>query len=261
MKISIVTPSLNRGSYIQDAIESVASQDYPNKEHLIFDALSSDQTIGVLKEVDYLPHLSWVAEPDKGQSDAINKGFRAATGDIVAWLNADDYYLPGTFSKVAKFFETHPDIDILYGDTLFVDQDKQFLRYKKDHPFDYNLFLYYGCFIQTTSTFFRRKIIDQNDLLDVSFKAAMDYEYFVRLANLDYRFEYMPEVFGAFRWHDENVSRVFIDKSRRECRQVLDQYGFKLSQNEQINRRLHRLAALFYRGKRRFLRLKAVLSI
>jgi glycosyltransferase involved in cell wall biosynthesis len=131
MKISIVTPSFNQGQFIADAIESVANQDYPDKEHIIIDAQSTDKTIEVIKSYEHLPHLKWVSEPDEGQADAINKGFKMASGDVVAWLNADDYYLADTFSKVADVFERNPQVNIVYSDTMLVDKNKKLLRIKK----------------------------------------------------------------------------------------------------------------------------------
>ena len=106
-RISIVTPCLNMGAFIEDAIRSVQSQAYPNFEHIIVDACSSDNTLDVLKRY---PHLRWVSEKDRGQSDGLNKGFRMATGNIVGWLNADEYYLPGAFHAVAYASEANPSI-------------------------------------------------------------------------------------------------------------------------------------------------------
>ena len=92
MKISIITPSYNYGRYLGEAIESIARQNYPDVEHIVVDGQSTDDTLEVLQRYAHLPHLKWVSEPDEGQTDAINIGFRMATGDVVAWLNADEYY-------------------------------------------------------------------------------------------------------------------------------------------------------------------------
>ena len=117
IKISIVTPSFNQGKYIQDAIESVLNQKHKNFEHIIIDACSEDQTIEILKKY---PHLKWISEPDKGQSDALNKGFNKATGDIIGWLNADDIYLPNTFNIISKSLNDKA-IDAVYGNYNFID--------------------------------------------------------------------------------------------------------------------------------------------
>jgi glycosyltransferase involved in cell wall biosynthesis len=254
MKISIVTPSFNQGQFIADAIESVANQDYPNKEHIIIDAQSTDETIEVIKRYEHLPHLRWVSEPDKGQSDAINKGFRMASGDVVAWLNADDYYLTNTFFKVANAFNENPHASIIYSDTMLVDQNKDSLRIKKDHEFDYGVLLYYGCYIQSTSTFFSKRIIDAGHLLDISYKTCMDYEYFVRLANLGYRFKYVPDVFAAFRWHDTNVSVLYPKKRREETVKIKHEYGFKLTHNIKVQTFVHDLVYYAFLSKRQILK-------
>jgi glycosyltransferase involved in cell wall biosynthesis len=255
MKISIVTPSFNQGQFLSDAIESVASQNYSNKEHIIIDAQSTDKTLEVIKSYEHLPHLKWVSEPDQGQADAINKGFKMASGDVVAWLNADDYYLADTFSKVANIFERNPQTNIVYSDTMLVDKNKKRLRIKKDHPFDDGVLLYYGCYIQSTTTFFSKCIIDAGHLLDISYKTCMDYEYFVRLANLGYRFEYVPDVFAAFRWHDSNVSVVYPKKRREETVRIKHEYGFKVTQNLKIQTFLHDLIYYAYLTKRQMLKL------
>jgi glycosyltransferase involved in cell wall biosynthesis len=255
MKISIVTPSFNQGQFLSDAIESVASQNYSNKEHIIIDAQSTDKTLEVIKSYEHLPHLKWVSEPDQGQADAINKGFKMASGDVVAWLNADDYYLADTFSKVANIFERNSQTNIVYSDTMLVDKNKKRLRIKKDHPFDDGVLLYYGCYIQSTTTFFSKCIIDAGHLLDISYKTCMDYEYFVRLANLGYRFEYVPDVFAAFRWHDSNVSVVYPKKRREETVRIKHEYGFKVTQNLKIQTFLHDLIYYAYLTKRQMLKL------
>jgi len=101
-KITIVTPSFNQGNFIDENIQSVLTQNYPNFEHIIIDGGSIDGTVDILKKYS---HLKWVSEPDRGQASALNKGFRMATGDVIGWLNSDDSYLPGTFEVVARAFD------------------------------------------------------------------------------------------------------------------------------------------------------------
>src|SRR5438876_10608402 len=202
-RISIVTPCLNMGRYIEDAIRSVQGQDYPNFEHIIIDACSSDSTVEVLKRY---PHLRWVSEKDRGQSDGLNKGFRMATGDIVGWLNADEYYLPGAFRAVAYASEANPRVDVFYGDGISVDIQGRVLGMKPAHDFDYRILLYYGCFIGTVGTFFRRSIFEPDLFINIDYKVVMDFEYFVRLALAAKSFSYVPSLVGAFRWTGANAS-------------------------------------------------------
>ena len=248
-KISIVTPSYNQGRFIEDSIQSVLNQNYPNFEHIIIDNQSTDETIEVLKKYDHMPHLKWISEPDEGQTDAINKGFKMASGDIVAWLNADDYYLPSTFQSVAKYYQKK-GFEILYGQCVFVDENKKKLRIKREHSFNYGVLLYYGCYIPSTATFFNRRILDSGNFLDPSYMVTMDYEYFVRLYTLGYRFDFLSQVLAAFRWHKRNISVIYSEKRREERLRVQHMYGFKITSKYSIQTKLYDLAARFYRIKR-----------
>ena len=222
-KISIVTPSYNQGQFIEDAIQSVLNQNYPNLEHIIVDSGSTDGTVEILKKY---PHLRWISEPDNGQTDAINKGFHMARGDVVAWLNADDYYLPGTFEKVLYFCEKYPEVDIVYGDCCFVDFNGKFLRRKLEPAFDLGMLVYYGCYIPSTATFFRRSIIDEGILLDTEYHNCMDMEYFVRLGSQGKRFFHISGCLACFRWHEGNISLLHVERRRKERLQVQKKYGF-----------------------------------
>lgn len=223
MKISIVTPSLNQGRFIKDAILSVLEQDYPDFEHIVVDGGSEDETLEILKKYSSkTDKLRWVSERDEGQSDALNKGFRMATGDIIGWLNADDRYLPGCFRKVAKFFEEHPEVDIVYGDYRFVDQAGNVIRLRKE--IDFNLFILkylHVLYIPSTATFFRRKIINEGNFLRVDYHYAMDYEFFLRLALNGYKFAHLSEYLADFRWHPESKSSKASRKQREEQERAL----------------------------------------
>lgn len=213
MKISIVTPSFNQGQFIEDCIRSVTRQSGIDWEHLIVDAGSTDGTREVLQKH---PHLSWTSEPDQGMSDAINKGFRRATGDWVMWLNTDDFLLPGALEKVANHAEAHPEADVIYGECMYVDEQGRTIRRRTDHRFDRNILLFYGCYIQSTCTFLSRKIIQAGHLLDVRFKNCMDFDYYLRLSLAGYTFSFMPQALAAFRWHGENTSTSFAERRHRE---------------------------------------------
>src|SRR5882762_2861563 len=115
MRISIITPSFNQGKFIEDAIQSVLIQNYPDIEHIVIDNCSTDNTMEVLKKY---PHLKWISAKDRGQSDALNKGFDLATGEIIGWLNCDDFYLPGAFQTVHGILK-QPEWDGVYSDLKF----------------------------------------------------------------------------------------------------------------------------------------------
>ena len=132
--VSIVTPSLNQGRFIGEAIRSVLGQDYPRLEHIVVDGGSTDDTLSVLRRFE---HLHWVSEPDDGQADAINKGFRMAHGEIFAWLNADDFYTRGTLDYIRNRFASEPDLHALVGDCDVVDVDGKHLWRLTPGPYDY----------------------------------------------------------------------------------------------------------------------------
>ncbi len=215
--LSVVTPSLNNGEFIEDAILSVSGQQAVAVEHIVVDGASTDGTLGILKRY---PCVQWTSEKDKGQSDAINKGFLRASGDLVGWLNADDYYLPGGLEAIARAAEENPEADIIYGDCVFVDSSGKIVRSKVEHDFDPAILLYFGCYIPSTSTFFRRRVIESDLLLDCEYRVCMDFEYFARLAHLGCKFHYVPRFIAAFRWHGNNISLSQATRRAEERRQV-----------------------------------------
>ncbi|MCB0164760.1 MAG: glycosyltransferase [Anaerolineae bacterium] len=197
-KISIITPSFNQADYIAETIDSVRAQNYPYLEHMVIDGGSTDGTLAILQQYD---GLDWVSEPDNGQADAINKGFKKSTGDIAAWLNSDDIYLPGALQHVADFFSRHPQIDIIYGDYHLIDQTGNVLLRKQEIPFDYNILLYGLDYISQPTTFFRCSVFERSGYLDDSLHYGLDWEYWLRLANDGCQFAHLPIDLAATRWH------------------------------------------------------------
>lgn len=215
--LSVITPTFNGADYLEDAILSVNRQSGVAAEHIVIDAASTDGTLEILQRH---PHLRWISEPDGGQSDAINKGFLMATGDLVGWLNADDYYLPGGLEAIARAADEHPEADVIHGDCVFVDPEGRVVRSKVEHDFDFQVLLYFGCYIPSTSTFFRRRLIERGLLLDCDYRVAMDFEFFTRLARLGCAFHYCPRFIAAFRWHQDNVSLQNTERRAYERHQV-----------------------------------------
>lgn len=241
MQVSIVTASFNQGCFIRDCIESVKSQTGVAWEHIVQDAGSTDETPAVLK--DY-PHLKWVSEQDQGMSDGINRGFRKATGDWIMWLNTDDYLLPGALTRMLAFAAQHPEADVIYGDTDFVDVTGKLLRHKREHGFYFNILLYYGCYIQSTATFIRRRVIEAGHLLNVDYRVCMDFEYYVRLSRLGYRFAHLPAPLAAFRWHATNTSAVQSQRRHEERLRVQREHLSLIGKTHLPSERL--LALLFH---------------
>lgn len=132
MKVSVVTPSFNQGKFIKRTLESVAMQTGAEIVHIVFDGGSTDDTVDLLKR--FGQGVKWVSEKDKGQTDAVNKGIRATDGEIIGWLNSDDIYYPGAIARVVAFFETHPEVDVVYGMADHIDlNDQAFEAYPQNH--------------------------------------------------------------------------------------------------------------------------------
>lgn len=205
----------------------------------MIDAASTDDTLEILQRY---PRVQWLSEPDRGQSDAINKGFLSATGDLLGWLNADDYYLPGGLEAIARAAEEHPEADVIYGDCIFVDGCGRVVRSKVEHAFDRQVLQYFGCYIPSTSTFFRRRLIERGLLLDCEYRVAMDFEYFARLSRQGCSFRYLPQFIAAFRWHGDNVSLQNTYRRARERSMVQralaghTQPGWELEARRQLAR-------------------------
>jgi glycosyltransferase involved in cell wall biosynthesis len=227
-KISIVTPSLNQGTYLEETLESIRTQNYADVEHLVLDGASTDGTVTLLqaKTGPEWRHLHWISERDGGQTQALNKGIRLATGDIIGWLNSDDRYRAGCLETVAKVFAQNPDIDVVYGDFTFMDQHGNHLRVRREIEFS-RLVLFYHCIspIPSTSTFFRRRIFDEGNFFDESLQFAMDYEFFVRLANKGYRFKHIHALLADFRLHSTSKTCAMGAQQLAETRMTMHKYS------------------------------------
>lgn len=182
-KISIIIPSLNQGNFIEKSITSLLDQNYPNLEIIVMDGGSTDATISILKK--YEPHIIWFSEEDNGQSHAINKGIKICSGEIIAFLNSDDYSLPGSLSTVAENFE---DEDVLWltGDYKIIDTDDKPIqsfveKYKRClRNFSSKNMLLITNFIVQPSTFWRKSLTNKIGFFDESLKFVMDYDYWIR---------------------------------------------------------------------------------
>jgi glycosyltransferase involved in cell wall biosynthesis len=228
-KISIVTPSYNQGQFLAECLESVQSQGGTAVEHIVIDGQSSDGTVDLLRRYSDKPeygHLAWVSEPDGGQSDALNKGFRRATGDIVGWLNSDDRYRPGCFKSVIHSFNANPAVDILYGDYTWIDESGRLLQVRREMEFSQFVLSFHRIlYIPTTATFFRRRVFDEGNFIDVQYRYAMDYEYFLRLSQRGYRFKHIPGLLADFRWHPDSKSGAHPERQIAEGTAIAKEYS------------------------------------
>ncbi|RMI03372.1 MAG: glycosyltransferase, partial [Calditrichaeota bacterium] len=160
---------------------------------------STDGTLDILRR--YEGRLQWRSEPDTGQANAINKGFRLSTGDIVAWLNSDDIYLPEALHHVARFFQQHPEVDVLYGDFWWIDAQGRKLLARREIPFDADILLYGLNYIGQPTVFFRRRVFDLAGYLDESLHYGLDWEYWLRIADRGGKFAHLPRFLAATRLH------------------------------------------------------------
>lgn len=203
LKISVLTPSYNSAKYLDRAIHSVLTQDYTNWEHIIMDACSQDGTKGILAKY---PHLIWQSEPDKGQSDAMNKAFAKCTGDIIVYLNADDYFKEGAFTSIMEVFVARTDIDIVVGDLEIyneLDGVKQVVVPTLD--LSEMLQLYQGFIFPANpvSYFYKKKVQDEIGLFPLNNHYTMDYWFLLR-AFAKFKVHKLDSVLGTFFMYGTN---------------------------------------------------------
>lgn len=188
-KISIVTPSFNQGQYLEKTILSVLNQNYPNLEYIIIDGGSTDNSVEIIKK--YEKHLTyWVSEKDNGQSHAINKGLQKCTGDIIAWINSDDYYEPTAFEQIVSVFSNNKNAGIVYGNCrlITVDESGNILNKQVVEPKGIStesLLKYWNSYFlpPQPSIFWLKKIQDKTSLLDVKLNYAMDMHFWLQLGS------------------------------------------------------------------------------
>jgi glycosyltransferase involved in cell wall biosynthesis len=225
MQISIVTPSLNQGRFIAQALESVRAQKCGNVEHLVYDGGSSDETLGILcarMGSSEWAHLRFRSEPDAGQSAALNRGFDEARGEIVGWLNADDRYTRGCFMHVQRAFAEDPALDVLYGDIAEIDERGELRRVRREIGFSRFILLYHHVnYIPAPTAFFRRRVFEEGNRLQPDLHYAMDYEFFLRLSGRGYRIRHIPLVLAEFRSHPQSKSCRMALAQAIEKRQIL----------------------------------------
>ena len=204
--ISIITPSFNQGKYIEETIESVISQGYPNLEYIVIDGGSSDETVDIIKKYEkYITY--WVSEKDQGQAHAINKGFNLSNGDICTWINSDDLIYKDAFWKVAKYFSEDLDLEFIHGRGIYFNDKGN--KWPADKNLD-NLeirYITHFCYDLQPSTYYRRRIFDRIGYLDESYILQMDAEFFMRIG-LNCNIMKVDDLLSKFREHDLRKSNI-----------------------------------------------------
>jgi len=223
--VSIVTPSFNQVRYLEATIRSVLEQDYSNLEYIIVDGSSTDGSVEIIKK--YADHLAWwVSETDKGQTDAINKGFAHARGEIIAWINSDDTYEPGAVSAAVKYLQGHPEVGLVYGGAHFIDEQGRVIGKFAARQTDYLRLRRGYVHIPQQAAFFRGDLWREVGPLDPSFYFAMDYDLWVRLAALA-PIHYTPQLWANFRLHSSGKTIAADDRCWPEMIRVHRRDGGK----------------------------------
>jgi len=221
--VTVVTPSYNQGRFIRATIESVLSQNYPNLEYIVMDGLSDDETASICAE--YAGKLTFIAEKDQGQSDAINKGFTLARGEIVAWLNSDDLFLPGAIERAVEAFLREPELGAVYGEGYQIDVDGRIKqRFAVTEPFNLWKLVYMSDYILQQTVFFRRKVFEDVGPLDRELHYGMDWDVLIRIGKR-FMLRYLPYYMGALREHGEAKTTTGGARRFRELATVMRRHG------------------------------------
>ena len=208
--VSIITPSYNQARFLEETIHSVLSQDYPNLEYILVDGGSTDGSLEIIQR--YADRLAWwVSESDRGQTDAINKGFAHARGEVLAWLNSDDTYLPGAITQAVAFLQAHPEASLVYGDANLVDEHGNILGSFPARQTDLRRMLRGSVHIPQQASFFRGELWPKVGPLDPEFYFAMDYELWLRLAKQG-ELIYTPQRWANFRLHQGGKTQLSDDR-------------------------------------------------
>lgn len=217
--VSIITPSFNQAKYLRLTIESVLSQDYENIEYIIIDGASTDGSLEIIREYENLLSY-WESVPDKGQTDAINKGFAKAKGKYLAWLNSDDIYLPGAVAEAVEYLEDHPGDGMVYGDCTFIDAKGSTIGEFPAAQTDLTRLRRGYVHIPQQAAFFRGDLWSRVGPLDPSFYFAMDYDLWVRLAAQS-PLVYLPGYsWASFRLHGDAKTIAADDRCWPEMLRV-----------------------------------------
>ena len=201
LKISIITPSFNQASYLEQTILSIINQGYENLEYIIIDGGSTDNSVEIIKK--YSDKLTyWISEKDRGQTDAINKGFRMATGEVVGWINSDDILLPESLKKIANTFLSNPKANIVTGWTVRIDADNKII-FNHYFPRQIGWLARKGVFpFSQQSWFWKREMFEYIGYLDESCHACMDVEFMMRQIMSKPKIIHIPEILSGFRQHE-----------------------------------------------------------
>jgi len=213
-KFSVVIPSFNQARYLEDTIRSVLDQNYPELELIVIDGGSTDGSVEIIRKYE-AAITYWVSEPDGGQTAGLVKGFSKATGEYQCWLNSDDQHMPWTLSEAANYLDTHPDIDAVFGNALWIDAEGQPIREQREIPFNRFIWMYTYNYIPGQSMFWRKSIYDRVGGLNPEFNLAMDADLWDRFASVG-RIGHVRRIWSRMRFYEEQKNRALRDQSDLE---------------------------------------------
>lgn len=226
--ISVITPCLNSAATIEEALESVRSQGYPRLEHLVVDGASTDSTLDILRDA---PGIRWISEPDRGRVDAANKGAQMAAGDVIAWLNADDRYLPGALDAVGATFAGHPHAAWASGYCRIIDAQGREVRravsaYKRLllRRWSFPLYLTQN-FVSDPATFLRRRAFEGVGPLDERYHESHDYDLWLRVAHRHGAPLLIERDLACFRMAETSLSMTRFEHQFQEHREIARRHG------------------------------------
>jgi glycosyltransferase involved in cell wall biosynthesis len=217
--ITIVTPSYNQSRYLEQTILSVLQQDYPDIEYFVIDGGSTDSSLEIIKK--YENQLSgWVSEKDRGQAEAINKGFQRASGEYIAWLNSDDTYQPGALRNAIETFQKYPEAGLVYGNVLSIDEHSRPFNLQTFKPYNLKDLMSFNI-ISQPAVFMRCTVLEQAGYLDLDYHLLLDHHLWLRMAALA-PMVYIPQTLAAARYHAEAKNLARTADFGREAFRIVD---------------------------------------
>ncbi len=222
-KISVITASYNQGQFLERTILSIINQNYENLEFIIIDGGSSDNSLEIIKKYEkYITY--WISEKDNGQADAINKGFKIATGDLLCFQNSDDLFCNNSFKILANYYQINPNFDCYYGDLLFIDAEDNSLEILKTNNFNYKAQILEGMQIFNQSMFFKKSLGEKYGCLDSTLTFVIDYENVLRWSNYGAKFVKVNNLLGAFRLHEAAKTNNLESIRKKEHEMIKNKY-------------------------------------
>jgi glycosyltransferase involved in cell wall biosynthesis len=221
-KFSVVVPSFNQAKYIELTLRSIIDQDYPDLELIVIDGGSKDESPEIIRK--YEKHIKfWCSEPDGGQTHGIIKGMAHATGEILCFLNSDDLFEPNALKEVGEYFAARPNVDAVYGDSLWIDADGNALRKQREIPFNRFIWLYTYNYVPGMSTFWRRSIYERAGGFNPEYQLAFDADLWIRFSDLG-KIGHVPRQWSRMRFYPDQKNRRLREESDREEMRIRSRY-------------------------------------